>query len=295
MANFKRSQKGNMLLLASVSMSLIAIFILMACSFGSVIFMHNRLQTAADEIALCGARKLNENDRIGQFNNMIARNRQLVYVGNDVLESIDADYPLLHNLASQLYLESKASSHTLETDRHALVGQAISEAETAMNDKFTEIKDTYSMSLPWLKVSTPSIMPGTMKVGKIDQVQSNVAELTGVSGMSTADHGAGHVINSPGLNLYKEHNNARLTTVDGSLDYKFCSLPAPVTVSDSVIIAPARIVLANKFRDVDTSDELPSACRVQLELTVSTGLGTHAQSDTMVTGTAAATGANIQL
>ncbi len=90
-----------MLILGSVVMTVVGLGLLIGYSYGGLIFTHNRLQGSADEIALAGARKLNENDRVGQMNNMIARSRQMLIESQINLDKAQSDYPQLQAIAEE--------------------------------------------------------------------------------------------------------------------------------------------------------------------------------------------------
>jgi len=295
-----RNAKGNMLIMVSVFMALIAVLVLLACSFGAIYFEHTRLQQSANEIALAGARKLNENDRVGQMNNMIARCRQLVFCSTQNFNDVDTSYHHLHHLAEQLDEEARDSAMLLETERHQLATLSRSEANDAMEAKFNEIKVSYPMSLPWIKVSTPTV--ASQVEGKLHDVQSNVAEMKGFHELELHDAAYPYLQSyADGVKLYKEHTNARLPGTDASLNFKIASLPAPVAatsgislISAQTTVSAARAVLASKFRNID-SDELPSACQVTLSLGVSTTLGASSQSHAQAIGTAVVTGGGLPL
>lgn len=294
-----RTSTGNMMILVSVFFAINGVLLLLASSFGALYFEHSRLQNSANEIALAGARKMNENDRIGQMNNMTARSRQLVYCSTETFAQVDASYTHLRHLAEQLAEEARDSARDLDNEHDFLAHYAKVDAEGAMMAKYAEIRTSYPMCLPWLKVEAPTI--GHYRSGKIVDVESNVPEMRGFSELATHDTTAGYVKIYPDMKLYKQAINARLPGTDSSLDFKIDSLPAPIAdsasasiMSTSTAIAPARAVLADKFRNVG-GDEIPSACQVRLKLKVSTTLGATAQSEAQAIGTAAATGGGLPL
>ncbi len=288
-AIFRKSECGNILVLVCVFAAVNALAMIMSCSFGGLFFVHNRLQTSADEIALAGARKLNETDRLGQMNNMIGRCRQLVFSSRKTNDEALERYPQLRNLSQQLLAEARQSASDLEAERVRLASIAHDEALISMHNKFNEIKGSYPMSLPWLKVSEPVMRVSDIKFGKMNGAQSNVSELKGLDEL--AAHDASSLYIHSASHLYRESINARLPAgSDGSLDFKISSLPAPVEKT----ISPARVTLAKNFRQIN-SDHLPSAVQIELKLDVATGLGTPAGNQLVVTGTGAAVGGADQL
>jgi hypothetical protein len=281
-----------MLILVSVMMAVNALLVLLASSFGALFFESNRLQASADEIALIGARKLNENDRIGQINSMVARSRQLVFASRESYSEVDASYIHLRNLAQQLLDEARDGATTLEHERQQLRSLARQEATDAMLAKFNEIKNTYPLSLPWVRVSAAQMNLADIKLGKLSGVQSNVSALTGYDELVSFDHSCGHLQSYSDVELYKDHIDARLPGSDADLNFKLSSLPAPVGDAGSNAnqqTAPARAVLASKFAAVD-ADEIPSLCQVKLHLSVATALGANGSGNAIATGTACAAG-----
>ena len=115
-----RHSNGSVLVLAMVVIGLLAVSLLIGYSYGGLFFEHNRLQASANEMALAAARKLNDKDRIGQMNNMIARNRQLVFSGRQQFDECKEKYPGLASLAEELLDESRDSAKTLEAQRKQL-------------------------------------------------------------------------------------------------------------------------------------------------------------------------------
>src|SRR5438093_12158379 len=112
-----RKQRGNWIIMDVVFLTLFAAILTIACSFGSTFFIYNRLQASANEVALAGARKLNEHDSIGQINNMIGRCRQLAYSSTKKYDDVMAHYPQLETLAQELRDEAQSSANELETQR----------------------------------------------------------------------------------------------------------------------------------------------------------------------------------
>ncbi len=276
-----------MLVLGGVVMTLVGLGLMIGYSYGGLVFTHNRLQASADEIALAGARKLNENDRIGQMNNMIARSRQLVYESHQHLLQVQDNYPQLTEIADQLYTESRDTAKELETQRNALKWIAQSEAMVAMEKKFDQIKGSYPMSLPWMKVGKLHTL--TMRYGRMDNVESNVEELKNISELENWDNDKDYIKNNPGLKLYRYNCKAELPAPDDDLKFYLCSLAAPVEKT----VSPAHIALAKAFQVIE-GHEIATCTHVKIELNVATGLGGNANEDMSATSTAAATGASPQ-
>ncbi|MBX9938336.1 MAG: hypothetical protein K2Y32_03755 [Candidatus Obscuribacterales bacterium] len=270
------------MVLGSFLMIFLALALLIGYSYGGLFFEHNRLQASANEVALAGARKLNEFDRLGQMNNMLARSRQLVFEGRRQLEEANEKYPGIAALAGELLDESHDSAVLLESQRSLLNVVARSEASIAVQHKFDEVKGSYAMFLPWMKVEAPEL--AGYQCGRCNGVESNVELIGTLSGLTSFDKEQGYVVGELHP-YYKGHINAKLSGPDSDLDFKISSLAATVKSSTP----PARIILPGNFLSIG-SGELPSVCRVKLWLPVSTGYGPYAGGKMSCVGAAAATG-----
>lgn len=277
-----RRVEGSVLVLGSFLMAFLALALLIGYSYGGLFFEHNRLQASANEVALAGARKLNEFDRLGQMNNMLARSRQLVFEGRRQLEEANEKYPGIAALAGELLDESHESAVLLENQRSLLNVVARSEASMAVQQKFDEVKGSYAMFLPWMKVETPEL--AGYQCGRCNGVESNVEFIGTLSGLAGFDKEKGYIVGELHP-YYKGHVNAKLSGPESDLDFKISSLAATVKSSTP----PARIILAGNFHSIGAGD-LPSVCRVKLWLPVSTGYGPFAGGTMSCVGAAAATG-----
>lgn len=283
-----RQKRGNILILACFSFMALSLTLILAYSFCGVYWLHNRLQTSADEISLAGAKKLNDRDRIGQMNNMVARCRQLVHSSREDFDTTKKDYPELASFAEPLLEEARTSALDLELERKKMNAVAESEALQAMQARFNDIKGTYAMVLPWLTIGTPVMT--ARGLGKFDEVQSNVTEFTQFTELKDVDRTQNYVtINPGGLNLYTAERNHKLVNTDADLDFNLSSLPPLVgkQVSSARNIQPKNMVPTK-------SGYASSAAGVILQLKVSTSLGVSTGSTLLAKGAALTTGASKQ-
>jgi hypothetical protein len=286
-----RTHSGNMLILSCVFMTTVAVCLLIALSFAGLFFIQTRLQASAEEIALSGAQKLNENDRVGQMNNMLARSRQLVFSSRLQLDKVPGApaYLETHQMAEELLDESKTSALSLASERDQLVSVATKEADSAMTAKLNEIKSSYRMVLPWLRVGSPTLKTPA-RMGRIADVESNVTALTTIPELATMD-ATTNIRKYDAVNKYKElllyfgNKNLPLGGQDANLEYKLSSLAAPIEGT----VCPARATLAKSFQTIPTGF-IPSATKVELQLEVSSGLGATTTKALTATAAAAATG-----
>lgn len=283
----RRNNRGNMLILGSVVLAIVGIGLLVGYSYGGLVFTHNRLQGSADECALAGARKLNDCDRIGQMNNMIARSRQLVFYSREQLDEATAHYPHLATIANELLDDSIDTAKELEEQRKHLRNVALYESIVAMEKKYNELKNTYPMSLPWMKIGKPQLVK--MRLGRLANIESPVEELKNIPELENWDKDNSNVKDSPGLKLYRQGKNAKLPGAESSLDFKFSSLAPPVKKT----VSPAHIALDTAFV-THNEQEIDSSTEVELTLSVATGIGAEAKSEMRAVSAAAATGASPQ-
>lgn len=284
-----RDSKGSMLCLTMVCISLIAFSVVIGYSFWGLLFINSRLHTAADEIALAGAKKLNDRDRIGQMNNMIQRCRHLVYLSRKDFEKTKTDVKDLEGYSEMLLNESKDSATDLEKERKNAMASAKTDANKAMTDRFNQIKTTFPMQLPWLIVGTPKLKLDGF--GKVKNMESNVEEIDKIPELAKKDRDANYV-KAPkgGLALYEAESDKGKLQEDSNLEFKISSLPAPVKRT----IAPARTFLQKQFETGKTAGAdayFPSSAKVTLDLEVESGIGPHCSSNMEASGVAITTGA----
>ena len=284
----QRQERGSILVLCMVLISLIAFALVVGYSFWGLLFVNSRLHTAADEIALTGAKRLNDRDRLGQMNNMILRCRQMVFNSRLDFKKSQNEGKDLADFADELLKESQDSARDLETERKNVLGSAKKDANTAMTDRFNKIKDTFPMQLPWLIVDTPKFSLDGF--GKIKEMDSNVEELDKIPELTQKDRSDKYVKeHKSGLSLYEAESDGTLPE-ESNLVFRLSSLPAPVKNT----IAPSRTFLQTKFQKEKTEGpegHFPSSIKVTLRLGVATGLGPKASSNMEATGTAITTGA----
>lgn len=281
----QRNQKGNMLIFATLAMSFLTLGLVMAGSYGGVFFAQSRLQSSADEIAMAGARKLNEFNRLGQMNDMVARCRQLVYATNKQKVEVEGFHndPLLEKLTRQLDDEAKQSAEILDFERHKLAEVANDDAKVTMTQKFNQIKSGYKLALPWLTIDAPGMMLND--TGSVNGMQSNAQELQGFPELSQEDKR--NVMDGKPTSLYRAENDAKLPIAD-SPTFKFSPLPPAVGVE----MAPARAVLPAEFKAL-RGDYAPCCARAGLRIDVGTGLGPSGKGNLQVISAAVATGGGL--
>ncbi|MBX9686981.1 MAG: hypothetical protein K2X27_09780 [Candidatus Obscuribacterales bacterium] len=284
-SRFLRNQKGNMLIFVTLAMSFLIMGMLIAGSFAGVFFAQSRLQSSANEIALFGARKLNEFNRLGQMNDMLARCRQLVFASHKQKEDAEQAHNdlLLEKLTKQLDDEALDSAEKLESERHKLALAAREDARISINQEFSKIKDSYRISLPWLTIDAPDLLINDS--GSVKGMQSNAQELQGFEELTQQDKS--NLVDGKPTSLYRAENDAKLP-IPNSPSFKFSPL-APAVGNE---MAPARAVLPDTFKAL-AADYAPCCARAGLKIRVGTGLGPNAGGNLQVVAAAVATGGGL--
>lgn len=298
-----RRQRGNMLILVSVTMTLIAMGLTVGLSFGGVILAQTILQSYANEMALSAACRLNgadeteqaqginSNDREGQMNNMIVRCRSMVYeskLNND--QTVTDNFPQLQGLADQLYLEAKQSARDLELERRNLKNVSEQEATNEINNQM-QSRSQFKLTLPWIQCSSVRLATTNgITFGQVKDVQSNVTRLDDSNNLRSEDDTYKYVRQQS--NRYNANINAKLAS-DPDLDFKLSSLQPPVNGE----IAPARLILPPSFvraSQVSTPQgDLNSAVRVKLVMNLETKIGAATNNQITVCGFATTTGGGL--
>ena len=281
-----------MTLLAILGFGLLALFILVGATFSTVLFEQNQLQKFSDDIAMAGALQLNDADRLGQFNNLEARCRQLVYAsrqqaiqtaqtsqgGNGGLGGSD-----IQQLAQDLLDEDRQSAQELEKERLRLQNLAMQEAKVAISKEFNRQSTIYRMAMPWLKIEMPKLE--SVEFGTVADTASNVTALKAFDDLFDFD--MKKKIVQPVSNLYYGSINAKLPDDDQDLNFRISTLAAPVRNQ----ISGARLLSNDVFRTI-TDTQFPSTVRIAVSANVKPG-GSVTASTLKVVSCATTTGASI--
>lgn len=262
----QRRQSGNMLTMTLLCVGLLLAVCMIGFAFYLLLSEQKRGQTEADKLALEISKSMNENDRIGQINNLVVRNRELVYASRLTANTtVNSNLSFCAPLAQQLLDEASSGSVEIDKERKTQI--------TLQQKRIKDIVERYNMhtqnvatfSLPWWK--TYGLQVFQVNGGSLRDVQSNVEHTEIYDDLNIEDRRAKYV--QPGSNLYMGNINAKLPTPDNNLDFKITSLPAPV----EKLIAPARLAnpeifhFGNLFFDngkavMQSFDQIPTAVQV---------------------------------
>lgn len=275
-----------------------------------MLFAQQRGKQNADEVALTLAQVLNRDDRQGQMNTLVERSRELVYTSRKACDEAAAEE--MHNmepLLRDLLEESRTSAHYVERTRQALSTVVLDDLSQSTKQFTEKLQQNQSFNLNVFNTAKPRIK--ALEIGSIDKVNSNVTVSPGLPDLRSTDEKLGLIDNRSGL--YFGNINARLPGADADLDFKLSSLPAPVgtnvsgarLTSNSVFKLASEIALAKegskdkpnnadasgKQKEKTTSDQLPSAVKVELAVTMSAGSAQELKDQLSISTTATASGA----
>jgi len=244
--------------------------VLMACMVGFAFYMllteqkHGQSQT--DQLALGIAKTLNEQDRIGDVNQLIVRNRELVYTSRMMMSTCDNSFLAFASpLASQLLNEAVTSNVQIDKERRNQMGLMKKHIADVVDQYNTHQGTAAHLSLPWWKSYEMQVVQ--INCGSINDVQSNVLHSEIYDDLTDIDKRKRYF--QPKSNLYMGNINAKLENPDTGIDFKIASLPAAVekAIAPPRLTNPEAFKFANQVVDdgklVNQSfDQIPSAVQV---------------------------------
>ena len=261
-----RAQSGSMLTMTILCIGIMLASCIIGFAFYLLLTEQKRGQNEADQIALQLVNMMNRDDRIGQMNNLIARNRELVYASRSMANWCDNSYMYFCSpLAYQLLDEAAASNIEIERERKNQIVMMQNNVRDYVDQYNLHVNPNARFSLPWWQAYALQITD--VDAGSVEGVQSNVVHDEIYEDLNDLDRRAAYV--QLKSNLYKGDINAKLPNPDQSLDFKLCSIAAPVEKT----VAPARLVNPDSFKYAnyifqngefrkETFVQIPSAVRV---------------------------------
>lgn len=227
-------------------MTLLCVGLMLAvCMIGFAFYLllseQKRGQTEADKLALAISKSMNEDDRIGQINNLVVRNRELCYASRLTVNTTNNSFlSFCSPLAQQLFDEASSSSVAIDKERKTQITLQQNTIKDIVERYNMHTQNTTTFTLPWWQSYALQVFQ--VNGGSLRDVQSNVEHTEIYEELNEEDKRAKYI--QPGSNLYMGNINAKLPAPDNNLDFKITSLPAPV----EKLIAPARLANPEIFR-----------------------------------------------
>lgn len=268
----QRQSRGKMLILIALVIVLITFVFLVGIVFVTLLSQHTRSQYNVDAFALNLAKILNDHDRVGQMNQMVARNRELIYTTRqDYIGCEGQGLSHLAPLCEQLINEAYESHELVESEQLSEIDTVSKELVKATRD-YNNNRNGSSISIfPWLKTFEPEVT--RVDVGCIKNVQSNVRESKVIEQLAEHDLKQGYV--EPKSDLFRANINAKLPIPDEQLKFKFSALPAfventcaPPRVANLEMFEQYPIVIRDKNSGSKPNDRLPYAVKLYTTMDV---------------------------
>jgi hypothetical protein len=257
----RRSEQGSVFLLVALCAMIILTVMAVLLGIYSTIVMQKRGTDRAECFSLTAAQKLDDNDRIGQMNNMESRCRELVYLSRqDELEAGASGCPIYQQMSEELLQESRNSASTLDSEYTTVLTDITEDCRQLLKDPAAAEGSSLTLNLPWLNESDKR--PESMALGYARGVDSNVYANTSVAELLQFDRQ--NNLFADASVIFRGNVDAKLPGADSDLHFRISSLPAPVdqSVTQTHVIDAAKFV---KTMSVDQGKQtamtgyLPSA------------------------------------
>ena len=290
----RKRNRGNLLVLTAIvggMLFLVMAIGLLVCAF---FFAQKRVQQQADRMAVAMAKRLNAEDRIGQINNLVERARELVFVSRQNMSDANERLEHVEPLARQLLEEARSGAMMVEAERSDIARRISQDVMAESEAQTKEIASALQVNLPFMRTFPAKLY--SLELGYIDEVDSNALLPEGIAELKNSDL-SGNLARQES-SLYAANVNAPLGGSDSDLVFKFASVAAPVKKT----IAPSRLNSAEVFRPLvklfdqknkiaGTSNQLPTAVRLELVSGVSGRADGEVERTFKVTSAATTNGA----
>jgi hypothetical protein len=261
-----RNNQGSMLSMTVLCIGLVLLACIVGFGFYLILTEQKRGQGQTDQLALGIAKTMNDQDRIGDINQLMIRNRELVYTSRMMLTTCDSSFLAFASpLASSLLNEAVTSNVQIDKERRNQIGLMKKRIADVVDQYNMRVGDQAHLTLPWWKSYDMQVVQ--INCGSINDVQSNVLHTEIYDDLNDIDLRKKYF--QPKSNLYMGNINAKLENPDNAIDFKIASLPAAVerAISPPRLTNPEAFKFANQMFDdgklVNQSfDQIPSAVQV---------------------------------
>ncbi len=271
------NEQGSMLSMTFLTVGILLFICLLAFGGYMIFSEHIKGQGEADKTVLDVARILNDKDRIGKVNNIVARNRELVFLSRQsAVQASNRDLEHWAPLANYLLDEARASQTLVENERKSQIELSKKSVRDFVEQFNMRTTGKPSLKLPGWQSAHGDIVSATL--GTVKDIQSNVKNTNVFPDLREFDEHEKYF--QKGSDLYLGGIDAKLPAPDNDLDFRFASLAAPVEKT----VAPARMINPDvfvPFGDVYLDHkavnrpvaQLPDAVRIvrKSDMTIATG------------------------
>lgn len=277
-----RCTDGSMLVLVVISGVIVILLFLVGLSVYMFWGREKLGETRTEFKVLSLAKSLNENDRVGQINNVVARSRELVYLSRVTESKIETDNERCWaSLSTLLCDDARNGAEMVELERKYQVTLSKNNVDSMVKQFNLESSEKPLLSgLFWESGQT---YIDETNLGWVSNVDSNVFGNDTYSDLREIDQRSNYI--QARSNLYRGNIDAKLPPPDNDLYFKFCSLPAPVEDSR----AQTRLIKPEHYVKAISLDQIPTAIEIKQHLTVK--VSNEQPEDLHLQGFAAAPGA----
>jgi hypothetical protein len=241
----RRNKHGSMLVLTLLLGGLLIFICIVAFCFFLLLSENKKGRAKAEETAVGFAKILNEDDRVGQLNHVVARSRELVYLSRQceqqaAMAKLENWEPLAHFLLD----ESRSGAVLVEGERKNQIEVSKKALHYAADHYNVHTVDVPVFKLPFWHTWDAEV--SEIQLGSAADVESNVLNTETYPDLRAYDEHEKYF--QKGSDLYRGNINARLPAPDNDLDFKLASLPASVQGTTS----PARLIKVTSFKPAGT-------------------------------------------
>ncbi|MBX9669658.1 MAG: hypothetical protein K2X93_18690 [Candidatus Obscuribacterales bacterium] len=261
-----------MTVLVALVLVLISAIFIVGLIFVTLFSQHSRSQYLVDGLALSMAKSINSGDRVAQMNQLVARNRELVYMYRENYKECERQgLSHLAPLCDQLMDEAYSANSLVEHERKNQIG-IISNEVRQMAHEYEKHRSSENNSwLPYMGTFEPKVM--RIDVGCIRDVESNVQSLTTFPELAEFERGQGFV--QARSNLFKSNINVRLPAPDERLRFTFAALPAyidatcsPPRVANPEVFKPFTSIMLGGKNINNIQEFIPPAVHISADMEV---------------------------
>lgn len=259
-----RHTAGSMLVLVVIAVVVVVLLFLVALSAYMFWGREKLGETRTEFKVLSIAKSLNDNDRVGQINNVVARSRELVYLSRVTESKIDEEYDRCWaSLAALLRDDARNGAELVEIERSYQVTLSKNTIDSMVKQFNLESSQKPLISAPLWESGQTYI--DEVNLGSVSKVDSNIFGNDTYPDLREIDENS-HYIRA-GSNLYRGNIDAKLPAPDDDLHFKLCSLAAPSEDSKDSR-AQTRLIKPEHYVESVRLDQIPTAIEIKQHYTV---------------------------
>jgi hypothetical protein len=250
------TKQGSTLILSCLVAFVLALGIIFLIDMSSVYISYQTLCDSTDRAALSAAAALNEGDRAGRINHLIAQSRDLIMRNRQAVALTGAPpFDRLRPLCAQLLEQARSGAILLEQERTALVSARLAEIKERLKNKHSPSAE---------KGGQPGPEVLEIDIGTVQGLTSGVPSALVEGTLKDFDLKEHYIDKRTGL--YLGEINAKMPDEDGDLKFKLCTLPSLAKESalqKGVEFKQYAVLVKDGQSRVDICDQMPASVVVK--------------------------------